>query len=213
MTALAVTFSDSGDSVGRIAHGLQNNQPLKFTTIVSTTGISTSATYFVVNRAADTFQVAATLGGAALALSTNGSGTAYVAPVREFLLAAILTATGGEYGVSAPEDERDLPLTIVQDGTDTASANYDYTACAMPLSIARAEVATGSTRDALRAQAHTALAALMTVMHTNETFGGLAVGVDYTGGGIQTELGKFVFAEASFVVRYQHLRGQPAVLS
>lgn len=135
------------------------------------------------------------------------------APVRERLLAAILTATGGEYGVSAPEDERDLPLTIVQDGTDTASTNYDYTACAMPVSIARAEVATGSTRDALRAQAHNALAALMAAMHTDETFGGLAVGVDYTGGGIQTELGKFVFAEASFVVRYQHLRGQAAILS
>jgi hypothetical protein len=135
------------------------------------------------------------------------------APVRERLIAAILTATGGAYGVPAPEDERDLPLTLVQDGTDSASQNYDYTACAMPLSIARAEVATGSTRNALRAQAHNALAALITAMHTDETFGGLAVGVDYTGGGIQAELGKFVFAEASFVVRYQHLRGQPAVLS
>jgi hypothetical protein len=135
------------------------------------------------------------------------------APVRERLIAAILTATGGAYGVPAPEDERDLPLTLVQDGTDTAANNYDYTACPMPLSIARAEVATGSTRDALRAQAHDALAALITAMHTDETFGGLAVGVDYTGGGIQAELGKFVFAEASFTVRYQHLRGQPAVLS
>lgn len=135
------------------------------------------------------------------------------APVRERLLAAILTATGGAYGVPAPEDERDLPLTIVQDGTDSATQNYDYTACAMPLSIARAEVAVGSTRNALRAQAHDSLAALIVAMHTDETFGGLAVGVDYTGGGIQAELGKFVFAEASFVVRYQHLRGQPDVLS
>ena len=49
------------------------------------------------------------------------------APVRERLIAAILAATGGAYGVPAPEDERDLPLTLVQDGTDSASANYDYT--------------------------------------------------------------------------------------
>lgn len=133
--------------------------------------------------------------------------------VRERLLAAIVLATGGAYGVPAPEDERDLPLTIVQDGNDTASANYDFTACSMPVSVARAEVATGSTRDALRIQAHAALTALIAAMHTDETFGGLAVGVDYTGGGIQTELGKFVFAEASFVVRYQHLRGAPASLS
>ena len=66
MSAVAVTFTDTGDLVGRVAHGWLNGQPLKFATIVSTTGISTSATYFVVNRAADTFQVAATLGGAAL---------------------------------------------------------------------------------------------------------------------------------------------------
>jgi len=131
--------------------------------------------------------------------------------IREQLIAAILTATGGEYGVPAPEDERDLPVTLVQDGTDTASTNYDYTACSMPITVARAELAVGTDRDALRAQAHAALAALIAAMHADETFGGLAVGVDYTGGGIQTEVGKFVFAEASFTVRYQHLRGQPSV--
>lgn len=135
------------------------------------------------------------------------------ASVRERLLAAILTATGAVYGLSAPEDERDLPVTLVQDGTDDASTNYDYTACVMPLNVARAELATSGDRDALRAQAHAALAALIVAMHLDETFGGLAQGVDYTGGGIQTEAGKFVFAEASFAVRYRHLRGQPAVLS
>ena len=131
--------------------------------------------------------------------------------IREQLIAAILTATGGEYGVPAPEDERDLPVTIVQDSTDTATTNYDYTACSMPITVARAELAVGTDRNALRAQAHAALAALIAAMHTDETFGALALGVDYTGGGIQTEVGKFVFAEASFTVRYQHLRGQPAV--
>lgn len=133
------------------------------------------------------------------------------APVRERLIAAILTATGGVYGVTSPEDVRDWPMTLVVDGTDTASTNYDYTACAMPLNVARGEVAVGSTRDALRAQAHDALVAIITAMHTDETFGGLAVGVDYTGGGISAEVGKFLFAEATFMVRYQHLRGQPAV--
>lgn len=136
------------------------------------------------------------------------------APVRERLLAAIVLATGGAYGLPSPEDERDLPVTIVQDGTDTAASNYDAVACSMPLNVARADLATAnSTRDQLRAQAHDALAAIITAMHADQTFGGLAVGVDYTGGGIQIEAGKFVFAEASFTVRYQHLRGQPAVLA
>lgn len=133
--------------------------------------------------------------------------------VRERLLAAILIAVTGQYGLSVPEDERDLPITIVQDDADSATQNYDYTACVMPLNIGRAELATGTTRDALRIQAHAALAAIITAMHTDPTFGGLATGVDYTGGGIQSDAGKFVFAEASFAVRYQHLRGQPSVLS
>ncbi len=80
----------------------------------------------------------------------------------------------------------------------------------MPINLARVEPVVGSTREAHRAQAHDALAALVVAMHTDETFGGLAVGVDYTGGGILIEAGRLVFAEASFVVRYQHLHGQPA---
>jgi len=136
------------------------------------------------------------------------------APVRERLLAAIVLATGGVYGVPAPEDERDMPLTLVVDGTDTAQENYDMTQWAMPLTLGRAELATSTTGDrtAMRAQAHDALATLLTAMHTDPTFGGLATGVDTTGGGIQQEAGKFIFAEATFTVRYQHLRGQPAVL-
>lgn len=133
--------------------------------------------------------------------------------VREQLIAAIVTAVGGEYGLSAPEDERDLPVTIVQDGSDDAATSYDTTRLTMPISIGRAEAATGTDRTVMRAQANAALAALITAMHLDETFGGLALGVDYTGGGIQIEAGKFVFAEASFAVRYQHLRGQPAVIS
>lgn len=132
--------------------------------------------------------------------------------VRERLIAAILTATGGSYGVPVPEDERDTPLTLVQDSADTVTTNYDYTACIMPLNVARIEAAAGSTRDALRIQAHAALAAIITAMHTDATFGGLATGVDYTGGGIQIEAGKFVFAEATFTIRYQHMRGAPATL-
>lgn len=132
--------------------------------------------------------------------------------VRERLLNAILTAVGGQYGIPAPEDERDLPATIVQEGDDTATTNYDYTACVMPIAVARAELAANSNRDTMRVQGHAALKALIAAMHVDETFGGLAQGVDYTGGGIQVEAGKLVFAEATFQVRYQHLRGQPSAL-
>jgi surface protein len=71
----AVTFTDAGDLVNLASHGLSNGDEVSFATIVTTTGIVTNRIYYVVNAATGTFQVAATLGGPALALTTNGSGT------------------------------------------------------------------------------------------------------------------------------------------
>lgn len=132
--------------------------------------------------------------------------------VREQLITAIIAATSGSYGVSVPEDPRDLPLTVVQDSPDTATANYDYTACSMPISVGRAEATEDMSRNQLRIRAHELLAWIITAMHADESFGGLAQGIDYQGGGIQAEAGQYIFAEASFIVRYQHLRGNPAAL-
>jgi hypothetical protein len=74
-TAIACTFTDAGDLVNLTAHGLENGDQVSFATITTTTGITNNTIYFVVNKTADTFQVAATSGGAALALTSNGSGT------------------------------------------------------------------------------------------------------------------------------------------
>ena len=70
-----VTLTDSGDVVGRTAHGYTNGMKVRFFNLVSTTGIVETQTYYVINATADTFQVSATLGGSALALTTNGSAT------------------------------------------------------------------------------------------------------------------------------------------
>jgi hypothetical protein len=131
--------------------------------------------------------------------------------IREQLLSAIATAVGGEYGIPAPEDERDLPVCIVAEGEETASPDgYGYEVMEMPVAVARAAASTSSTdRDAMRAQAHDLLAQIRVDMFADETFGGLADGVEYTGGGIQSELGKIVFAEAQFLVRYHTVRGDP----
>jgi hypothetical protein len=73
----AVTFTDAGDLVNLASHGLSNGDEVSFATIVTTTGIVTNRIYYVVNAAAGTFQVAATLGGPALPITTTGtpSGT------------------------------------------------------------------------------------------------------------------------------------------
>ena len=74
-TAIAVTFTDSTDTVDLTAHGLSNGDEVSFATIVTTTGISINTIYYVVNSAANNFQVSLTFGGAAIALTSNGTGT------------------------------------------------------------------------------------------------------------------------------------------
>jgi hypothetical protein len=130
--------------------------------------------------------------------------------IREQLLAAITIAVEGEYGVPAPDDERDLPVTIVQDGPDAAETTvYDQTNILMPVAVASAAIATSTDLSELRSQANALLAGIIQKMFVDETFGNLADGVDYVEGGIQTEVGKFVFAEAQFTIRWHHLRGDP----
>lgn len=74
-TGRSVTFTDVGDLVNLTAHGLGDGDEVSFSSITSTTGIVINTIYFVVNSTADNFQVASTAGGAALPLTTNGSGT------------------------------------------------------------------------------------------------------------------------------------------
>lgn len=71
----SVTFTDAGDTVTLNNHGLANGDTVAFTTITSTTGISTNTIYYVVGATTNTFQVASSSGGSALPLTTNGSGT------------------------------------------------------------------------------------------------------------------------------------------
>jgi surface protein len=74
-TAIDVSFTDAGDLVNLANHGLSNGDEVSFAARVTTTGIVIDRIYYVVNAASNTFQVAATLGGSALALTTNGTGT------------------------------------------------------------------------------------------------------------------------------------------
>jgi surface protein len=74
-TARAVTLQDTGDTVTLNSHGLQDDDEVSFATIVTTTGIVINTIYYVVNSTTNTFQVASTIGGSPLPLTTNGSGT------------------------------------------------------------------------------------------------------------------------------------------
>jgi len=57
-------------------HGLENGDPVVFsTTGALPTGLTSGTAYYVVNKAADTFEVSATLGGASINTSGSQSGT------------------------------------------------------------------------------------------------------------------------------------------
>jgi hypothetical protein len=70
----AVTCDSGTDTITLAAHGLSNGQPLYLSGGTAPTGLSNTVTYFVVNATTDTFQLAATPGGAAINFTTNGSG-------------------------------------------------------------------------------------------------------------------------------------------
>jgi len=72
----AVTFTDSGDLVGYNSHPYEDGDQIHFTAITTTTGISLNTRYYVISSTANTFQVSTTEGGSAVALTTDGTGTA-----------------------------------------------------------------------------------------------------------------------------------------
>lgn len=72
----SVTFTDAGDLVGLASNPYEDGDQVNFTVVTTTTGVSTATRYYVVAATSSTFQVSATEGGAALTLTTNGTGTA-----------------------------------------------------------------------------------------------------------------------------------------
>lgn len=70
------TTDITNETFTKTAHGLANGDAVVMSSIVTTTGIAVNTIYFVVGVTANTFQVSATLGGAAVNLATgNGSAT------------------------------------------------------------------------------------------------------------------------------------------
>jgi hypothetical protein len=87
-----VILTDSGDVIGRTAHGKNNGDVVRFYNIASTTGLTEGYAYYVINAAADTFQVSLTVGGSAVALTTNGTAT--LLPYKQALVT--VTMQGGQ---------------------------------------------------------------------------------------------------------------------
>ena len=73
VSALAVSPDHATETFTAAAHGLLDDDRVRFTATALPTGISGTTTYFVVNKAANTFQVSETSGGGAKAYTSNGT--------------------------------------------------------------------------------------------------------------------------------------------
>jgi surface protein len=103
-----VTFTDTGDLVGRTAHGYQNGDVVTFWSVATTTGVDVGQQYYVINASANTFQISLTPGGSAVALTGDGSGT--LLPYKQALIT--ITPQAGSNLTSANFQVRHSTLSV-----------------------------------------------------------------------------------------------------
>lgn len=72
------TGQNTGDTITLNGHGLVNGDRVTFSVLTGGTGLSLGATYYVVNKATDTFQVSLTAGGAVVPVTADYSVATYV---------------------------------------------------------------------------------------------------------------------------------------
>lgn len=89
----AVTFTNATERVNRANHGLSNGTSLQFFTGGTLpTGLRGDQFYFVVNATTNDFQVANTVGGAAQAFTTDGTGNQFYS-LGEYIVSSEMNAT------------------------------------------------------------------------------------------------------------------------
>jgi len=76
-TGVTCTFTNATEKVNKVAHGLTNDTKIMFSNTGGAlpTGFVNYIVYYVVNKNNDDFQVSLTIGGAAVTISDDGSGT------------------------------------------------------------------------------------------------------------------------------------------
>lgn len=108
-----VTSTGSPDTFTKTAHGLSNGDVITFTSITGGGGLVANHPYFVINTAANTFQIALTAGGSAVDLTSDvtaatvnkwtevsGGSPAYARGAIAFAAAASETSDDSTNGVA-----------------------------------------------------------------------------------------------------------------
>lgn len=94
---LSGTAQNTGDTVTITAHGLTLNQKIVFQTNYTPTGLTAGVTYFARTILTNTFQVATTAGGAAVAITADSAstGSIVVGKVQSFNAGDAMSVASG----------------------------------------------------------------------------------------------------------------------
>lgn len=124
--SVAATLTVSGSTVTATGHGMVAGQRLTFSAITGTTGITNGTTYYVAGTVtANTFQVAASLGGAAITFG-GANGTAnYIA--ADNLNGYIDAVDGSLVLQSGNTNASKIRASVVSGGTQEAHYVYSGT--------------------------------------------------------------------------------------
>lgn len=90
------TSDVSANTIGKSAHGFSDGDPVTLSGMVTTTGVSLATHYFVRDSAANTFKLAATIGGTAIDLT--GSNDSAVISVTPQALVTLIPTTDYSIG-------------------------------------------------------------------------------------------------------------------
>ena len=133
-------------------------------------------------------------------------------PIREQIIQALAARVGATRRL-AMYDERDLPITVLQEGDDTAAEGlYGMTNVSTSISIARAIRMDGVKDDSWYTELNTALADLIVELYAGgDDIGGLAHGMDYVSGSVDllTDGGVGAGVAVTVNVRYSFVHGNP----
>ena len=133
-------------------------------------------------------------------------------PIREQIIQALATRVGATRRL-AMYDERDLPITVLQEGDDNAAEGmYGLTNVTTSISVARAIRMDGVKDDNWYTELNTALAQLITELYTGGVdIDGLAHGMEYVSGSVDllTDAGVGAGVAVTVNVRYSFVHGNP----
>lgn len=120
------TTTHGTDTINLTAHGYNDGDTLLLTGTVLPTGYTALTPYYVRDKTTDAFKVALTPGGAAVAISDNGTGPLYASKIGNLLAFCPITSTYIPSGVNftIPANALELTLTGMSDYLNRRTLDY-----------------------------------------------------------------------------------------